>query len=101
MRVRYWSNCGFAEAVLGERGVLRPSRGSAAWVRDTAVPPFVALSFGSLSGGAASRARSVDSVADVAKTLLELSQKSDECIRRMMDVRASSRELEEPLTESA
>ena len=87
MRVRYWSNCGFpeAEAILGERGVQRPSRVSADGGCDTAAPPSGALSFGSLSGDTSLRARSVDSVADVARTLLELSQRSDECIRRLMD----------------
>ena len=99
MRVRFWSNCGFpeAETILGERGVLRPtclgelgSRGAAA-----SSPP------GSLSGDAASRPGTADSVIDIARSLLELSQRNDEWIKRLMDVRASAQDLEDPPVEGA
>ena len=77
MRVRFWSGCGFpeAEAILGERGVRRPTRVSAVGGRDTAALPSGALSFGSLSGDTGLRAHFTDSVADVARKLLELSQR--------------------------
>ena len=59
------------------------------------------LSAVTLSGDIASRPGTSDSVIDVARSLLELSQRSDECIKRLMDVRASAQDLEGPPLESA
>ena len=93
MRVRFWSNCGFpeAETILGERGVLRPTRLGDFGSRGAAASsPPGGPSAGSLSGDAASRPGTAESVIDIARSLLELSQRSDECIKRLMDVRASA-----------
>ena len=103
IRIRYWSNCGFpkAEAALGERGVTRPLHEAGHGGRGGAASRSGGLSIGSLSGDATSRARTADSVTDIAKTLLELSQRSDECFKRLMDVHVSARDLEDPPVESA
>ena len=103
-RVRFWSNCGFpeAEAILGERGVLRPPRLADRGARGVAASsPPGDLFAGSLSGDVASRPGTSDSVIDIARSLLELSQRSDKCIKRLMDVRASAQDLEGPPLESA
>ena len=96
MRVRFWSNCGFseAEAVLGERGVLWPSRLTDRGTPGVAASTSGRLSAGSLVGDSVPRPCTSDSVVDIARSLLELSQRSDECIKRLMDVRASSQDFE-------
>ena len=98
MRVRYWNNCGFSEAevTLGERGVLRPPRLADRGPPGVAVSSLGRLSAGSLVGDPAPRPGASDSVVDIARSLLELSQRSDECIKRLMEVRASSQDLEGP-----
>ena len=103
MRVRFWNNCGFpeAEATLYGRGVSRPPRLADRGVRGVAASPPEGLFVGSFSGDAACRPSTNDSVIDIARSLLELSQRSHECIKRLMDVRASVQDLEGPPLESA
>ena len=62
---------------------------------------LLGASTGSLAGDAASRPCTSSWVIDIARSLLELSQRSDECIKRLMDVRASSQDLEGPPLEIA
>ena len=70
MRVRFWRNCGFPEpeAILGERGVLRPPRLGERGARGIAASsPPGGLPAGSLSGDVASRPGTSDSVIDIAR----------------------------------